>query len=130
MSFCFDLLENIHFDSNPARYVLPNHYLFSLAENPPADIAGLHNMFPSTPPMIRTRGKELLDAIRDCVKRLSSPPAEAEAMDEDEQAKELGIVSSVDTAAVPMFKDSKANIFAPIPLDEGKQDPGRARDIS
>ncbi|TCD63167.1 exosome nuclease subunit [Steccherinum ochraceum] len=104
-------------DESP-RYVLPNHYLFSLAENPPADIAGLHNMFPSTPPMIRTRGKELLDAIRDSIRRLSSSKSEEQPMDDVVVAKELGIVASLDTAPVQIYKDPRANIFAPMPFNE------------
>ena len=44
--------------------MLPNHYLFILAEQPPADIAGLLSLFQHVPPVVRRRAKELLEAIR------------------------------------------------------------------
>lgn len=50
------------------RYVLPNHFLFQLAEQPPADMAALLRIFHSVPPILRRRSKELLDVIRECVK--------------------------------------------------------------
>ncbi|KAG5642308.1 hypothetical protein DXG03_003028 [Asterophora parasitica] len=56
-------------DDESTRYVLPNHFLFQLAEQPPADMAALLRIFHSVPPVIRKRAKELLDVIRDRVKR-------------------------------------------------------------
>ncbi|KAJ7730997.1 ribonuclease H-like domain-containing protein [Mycena maculata] len=65
-------------DDESTRYVLPNHYLFQLAERPPADMAALLQMFPSVPPVVRRRAKELLEAIRAClqryVKKAPDPP--------------------------------------------------------
>ncbi|KZT64247.1 hypothetical protein DAEQUDRAFT_698972 [Daedalea quercina L-15889] len=55
-------------EDESTRYVLPNHYLFVLAEKPPADMAGLLSIFHPVPAVIRRRSKELLDAIRDAVK--------------------------------------------------------------
>ena len=46
------------------RYVLPQHYLFQLAEQPPNDLPGLLNSFRSVPPIIKRRANELLDEIR------------------------------------------------------------------
>lgn len=46
------------------RYVLPQHYLFQLAEQPPNDLPELLNSFRSVPPVIKRRAKELLDEIR------------------------------------------------------------------
>lgn len=63
------------------RYVLPNHFLFQLAEHPPADMAALLKVFPSVPPVIRRRAKELLDVIRVCLTshltNVSTPSASA-----------------------------------------------------
>jgi exosome complex exonuclease RRP6 len=63
------------------RYVLPNHFLFQLAEQPPADLAALLKSFPSVPPVIRRRAKELLDVIRGCLTshltNVSTPSASA-----------------------------------------------------
>jgi len=46
------------------RYVLPQHYLFQLAEQPPSDLPGLLNVFRAMPPVIKRRANELLDEIR------------------------------------------------------------------
>ncbi|EKM49624.1 uncharacterized protein PHACADRAFT_214164 [Phanerochaete carnosa HHB-10118-sp] len=51
-------------EDESTRYVLPNHYLFVLAEQPPADIAGLLSLFQHVPPVVRRRAKELFEAIR------------------------------------------------------------------
>lgn len=50
------------------RYVLPNHQLFLLAEQPPSDMAGLLGLFQHVPAVIRRRAKELLDTIREAAK--------------------------------------------------------------
>jgi exosome complex exonuclease RRP6 len=52
-----------------SRYVLSNRLLFKLAEQPPADMAGLLHAFSSTPPVVRRRAKDLLDVIRSAVKK-------------------------------------------------------------
>ncbi|PFH53303.1 hypothetical protein AMATHDRAFT_137825 [Amanita thiersii Skay4041] len=62
------------------RYVLPNHYLFLLAEQPPSDMATLLKAFPSgPPPVIRRRAQELLDVVREALKAssLSALPTDA-----------------------------------------------------
>jgi exosome complex exonuclease RRP6 len=48
-------------------YILPNHYLFQIAEQHPADMATLLNIFRPVPPIIRRRARELLDTIKDAV---------------------------------------------------------------
>jgi len=51
------------------RYILPNHFLFQLAEQPPADMASLLGLFRSSvPPVLKRRGKDLLDVIQARVK--------------------------------------------------------------
>ncbi|KAF7330926.1 Exosome complex exonuclease RRP6 [Mycena venus] len=79
-------------EDESTRYVLPNHYLFQLAERPPADMAALLQMFQPVPPVVRRRAKELFDAIRSCVQRYLSkgekasvPPPAAEKMQVDEE---------------------------------------------
>ncbi|KAI0823218.1 hypothetical protein BC628DRAFT_1325541 [Trametes gibbosa] len=57
-------------EDESTRFVLPNHYMFSLAERTPADMAALLSVFHPPPPIIRRRAKELLDAIRETVKRV------------------------------------------------------------
>jgi exosome complex exonuclease RRP6 len=57
------------------RYVLSNRFVFKLVEQPPADMAALLHAFPSTPPVVRRRAKELLDVIRGAVRRGLSAPA-------------------------------------------------------
>ncbi|KAK0185739.1 ribonuclease H-like domain-containing protein [Armillaria mellea] len=55
-------------EDESTRYLLPNHFLFQLAENPPADMAALLRVFHSPPPVMKRRASELLDTIRDAVK--------------------------------------------------------------
>lgn len=45
------------------RYVLPQHYLFQLAEQPPNDLPALLNIFRAVPPVIKRRANELLEEI-------------------------------------------------------------------
>jgi len=51
-------------DEAKCRYVLPQHYLFQLAEHPPSDLPVLLNIFRTIPPLIKRRANELLDEIR------------------------------------------------------------------
>lgn len=48
--------------------MLPNHYLFQLAEHPPADMAALLSVFRPVPPLVRTKAASLLDLIRNTIK--------------------------------------------------------------
>ncbi|KAI9436593.1 ribonuclease H-like domain-containing protein, partial [Lactarius indigo] len=60
-------------------YVLSNRFVFKLVEQPPADMAALLHVFPSTPPVVRRRAKELLNVIRGAVRKgLSGPAAPSE----------------------------------------------------
>lgn len=54
------------------RYVLANHYIFQFAEHPPADLPALLNVFPSVPPVMKRKAKDLLDEIRATVTRCLS----------------------------------------------------------
>ncbi|KIK69880.1 hypothetical protein GYMLUDRAFT_150634 [Collybiopsis luxurians FD-317 M1] len=69
-------------EDESTRYVLPNHYLFQLAEQPPADIAAMLRIFKFVPPVLKRRAKELLDVIRDAVQEhlisVQEKPAEHE----------------------------------------------------
>jgi exosome complex exonuclease RRP6 len=51
------------------RYVLSNRFLFKLVEQLPADMAALLHAFASTPPVVKRRAKELVDVIRDAMKK-------------------------------------------------------------
>ena len=79
------------------RYVLSNRLLLKLVEQPPADMAALLHAFPSTPPVVRRRSKELLDVIRDAVKRALSSSVE-------EQGTPL-VAETSGAAVVPMQLD-------------------------
>jgi exosome complex exonuclease RRP6 len=49
---------------------MPNQYLFQIAEQPPADMAALLGVFKSSvPALVRRRAKELLEVIREGVRR-------------------------------------------------------------
>ncbi|KDR77424.1 hypothetical protein GALMADRAFT_209792 [Galerina marginata CBS 339.88] len=57
-------------EDESTRFVLQNHVLFLMAEQPPADMAALLAMFKSSiPPVVKKRAKELLSVIKDAVKR-------------------------------------------------------------
>ena len=57
-------LSSITFTHMGCRYILPQHYLFQLAEQPPNDLPALLNIFRAVPPVIKRRANELLDEIR------------------------------------------------------------------
>ncbi|KAF9265330.1 hypothetical protein L218DRAFT_167220 [Marasmius fiardii PR-910] len=54
-------------EDESTRHILPNHLIFQLAEQPPADMAALLRVFSSVPPLIRRKAKDLLDEIRQAV---------------------------------------------------------------
>ncbi|KAJ3823275.1 ribonuclease H-like domain-containing protein [Lentinula raphanica] len=56
-------------EDESVRYVLPNHFLFQLAEQPPSDMASMLNIFRFVPPVLRRRAKELLDAIQEAIEQ-------------------------------------------------------------
>ncbi|KAH9480124.1 Exosome complex exonuclease rrp6 [Psilocybe cubensis] len=57
-------------EDESTRYVLQNHALFLIAEQPPADMAALLALFRSSvPPVVKRRARELLSVIKDSVKR-------------------------------------------------------------
>ncbi|GBE85266.1 Exosome complex exonuclease rrp6 [Sparassis crispa] len=76
-------------EDESTRYVLPNHYIFILAERPPADMAALLSVFHPVPPVIRRRTKELLDAIRDTVKAQLGNTGAANVTEQQQQASEV-----------------------------------------
>lgn len=53
--------------------MLPNRYLFELADRPPADMAALLSIFRPVPPLVRTKATSLLETIRAAVKESLSP---------------------------------------------------------
>ncbi|KAF5392913.1 hypothetical protein D9757_001048 [Collybiopsis confluens] len=55
-------------EDESTRYVLPNHYVFQLADQPPADMPAMLRIFHFVPPVLKRRAKELLDVIREAVK--------------------------------------------------------------
>jgi len=57
-------LPSISFTHVGCRYILPQHHLFQLVEQPPNDLPGLLNIFRTVPPVIKKRANELLDEIR------------------------------------------------------------------
>ncbi|PPR03245.1 hypothetical protein CVT26_008077 [Gymnopilus dilepis] len=57
-------------EDESTRYILQNHVLFLVAEQPPSDMAALLALFESSiPPVVKRRAKELLTVIEDAVKR-------------------------------------------------------------
>jgi exosome complex exonuclease RRP6 len=83
-----------------SRYVLPNRFLFKLAEQPPADMAALLHAFEFTPPVVKRRAKELLDVIRDATKEGLSGTVE--------DPKEVPPTASFETSVAPSMMDLDA----------------------
>lgn len=55
-------------EDESTRYVLPNHYVFQIAERVPADLPALLGIFRPVPPLMRVKANELLDVIRDAAR--------------------------------------------------------------
>lgn len=86
------------------RYVLSNRFVFKLVQQPPADMAALLHAFSSMPPIVKRRAKELLDIIRDAVKRGLSGAAEEPRETPFAAPSEATVVSSqmdVDGSSAP-----------------------------
>jgi exosome complex exonuclease RRP6 len=79
------------------RYVLSNRFVFKLVEQPPADMAALLHAFTSTPPVVKRRAKELLDVIRNAVKKGLSGAVE--------DPRELLPTASSETTVAPSKMD-------------------------
>ena len=102
------------------RYVLPNHYIFSLAERTPADMAALLTVFHPTPPVIRRRAKELLDAIRDAVKGVLGAPIPANSsVEAAASTRETDAAMSVDEK-VEVVATSASSVVPPSLWSNGK----------
>lgn len=71
--------------------------MFKLVEQPPADMAALLHAFSSTPPVVKRRAKELLDVIRDAVRKGLSGVAE--------EPRELLPASSSEATVAPSKMD-------------------------
>ncbi|KAK7061210.1 exosome complex exonuclease RRP6 [Favolaschia claudopus] len=89
-------------EDESTRYVLPNHYLFQLAEHPPTDMAALLKIFHPVPPVVRRRVKELFEAIRDSVQRHQSKTAAPPALPVVEKVEEMQVDEVVMEAKPPV----------------------------
>ncbi|KAI0298162.1 ribonuclease H-like domain-containing protein [Multifurca ochricompacta] len=100
-------------------YVLSNRFVFKLAEQAPADMAALLHAFSSTPPVVRRRAKELLDVIRDAVKKgLSRAIGES---------RHLPAASSEDTdGSDKMDVDVSSASIVPVPASPSLWSPRKA----
>ncbi|KAI0671048.1 hypothetical protein C8Q78DRAFT_1190600 [Trametes maxima] len=107
-------------EDESTRYVLPNHYLFTLAERTPADMAGLLSVFRPVPPVIQRRAKELLDAIRETVKRALGTVGSA-------QAHSVGPEPETDVVMSTAKPEGAARVpSAPTPSDSDRGNIGQA----
>ena len=71
--------------------MLQNHVLFHIAEEPPAEMASLLRMFQtSVPAVVKRRAKELLNVIREAVKRsvnLTNEAGSVQSVGKDQEEK-------------------------------------------
>ncbi|KAF9474588.1 hypothetical protein BDN70DRAFT_865980 [Pholiota conissans] len=78
-------------EDESTRYVMQNHVLFTIAEQPPADMAALLAIFRSSvPSVVKKRAKELLGVIREAVKRGLGPSRGETRLDEDQNGSKEG----------------------------------------
>ncbi|KAI9510150.1 ribonuclease H-like domain-containing protein [Russula earlei] len=93
-------------------YVLSNRFVLKLVEQPPADMAALTHAFSSMPPVVRRRAKELLDVIRDAVKKGLSAAVEEPVDPPLATSSEATIRSDkmdIDTSSAPTLPTSRLN---------------------
>ncbi|TDL23207.1 hypothetical protein BD410DRAFT_173443 [Rickenella mellea] len=118
-------------EDESTRYVLPNHYLFELAERPPADMAGLLASFRPVPPVIRTRAKELLDVIRETVKENLSSSAQLSSTKAPDTVAPVHAEVEVDPPLVPVSIERSSTIDVKEAIDDqarlwSNEQPGRS----
>ncbi|KAL0578562.1 exosome nuclease subunit [Marasmius crinis-equi] len=116
-------------EDESTRYVLPNQFIFQLAEQPPAEMAALLRVFHSVPPVIRRRAKELLDTIRQAVRDQlqgdSQPPVVARETREEPvvlpEIKEVVMSESTnkgvlwsDRSSATKLASSTSSLFRPV----------------
>lgn len=72
-------------EDESTRYVLPNHFLFTLAESPPADMAGLVGVFKGqVPGVVKKRARELLEVVKEAVRRALKVKEDVEEVKEED----------------------------------------------
>ena len=75
--------------------MLQNHVLFHIAEEPPAEMTSLLRMFQtSVPAVVKKRAKELLNVIREAVKRglnLTEDTGSVQSVGEDQEEKMMSM---------------------------------------
>jgi exosome complex exonuclease RRP6 len=96
--------------------VLPNHYVFQLAERPPADAAALLAIFRPVPPVVRRRAKELLDTIREAVR---------EALGEGSAPKPVTAAVTVSSTVPAPLAKNQANVAAVAPMEVDSESPAQ-----
>lgn len=94
-----------HTDTFSSRYVLANHTLFQLAEQPPADMAALLAIFRSSvPPMVKKRARELLTVVKNAVKEGMTVAGVGGKLATEDQVSDSYATASTDT--VPAIAES------------------------
>lgn len=83
-------------EDESTRYILPNHYLFQIAERLPADLPALLGIFRPVPPSVRIKAGELLETIHAAVKRSAKGGSGLQFEDVDTREKQPQIVTSID----------------------------------
>lgn len=72
---------------------MPNHHLFRLAEQAPADMVALLRMISSLPPVVKSKAKELLEVIKNAG-QVSDPV-------EQEKATAMAVSDSSAESSIP-----------------------------
>ncbi|KAF7301136.1 Exosome complex exonuclease RRP6 [Mycena indigotica] len=118
-------------EDESTRYILPNHFLFQLAESPPSDMTALLKTFSSVPPTVRKRAKELLDAIRTCVHSHLTRPQETMPAIEEKPVPivEEDIVSKPSNEYVDPNVAPRSTLFGGVLSSESKSTSKATRSV-
>lgn len=94
-------------------YVLPNHYLFQLAERMPADLASLLAIFRPVPPLVRVKSNDLLEKIRNAVKESENATnADVRPVDDPNAQKRVRSPTVNGTAEVAVRREKASTTAA------------------
>ena len=96
-----DQLSSASFTHTRQRYILPQYYLFQLAEQPPNGLPALLGIFRAVPPIVKRRASELLDEIRTGGSGSVDIGESRKAMADPAQIHDTKIVRDVDQGEFP-----------------------------
>lgn len=102
-------------EDESTRFVLPNHFLFPIAEQPPADIPSLLKIFKaSIPPVVKRRARELLSVIKEAITRglplvQPDPNEELQTADDNRPTADPGADTQAEVEVVQVVPENSTS---------------------